>query len=386
MAYAIMRISKIKTIGSMVSKYNHNYRQVEVSNASPDLIDKNEEVVPLPTHTDGSQMRYDEAFRDRLRSLPYYQDHKIRSNQVLGYEVLLTYSRDERVDVEKWKAQSVDWLHKTFDVAGDGKSNVLGAAFHADEAGNVHIHAFVVPVDERGHLNAKRFTNGSRALSSLQSSYADAVKDLGLERGIAGSSQKHQAIQDMYADMNGALGKIPAPLPDETAYQYLERFMDAARTVFLVKNREANEQAWDIVRKADGYRNWKINETKKEVQEIQVEAEQELIQTTKAIKQEKKEKERLNTELDEKRELLTAYEQHMNELKEQMKDIWITELEKRMAANYSNLMSGIGQIRKSDPERADRLDDEIKDAIEIGAAYEKQIQMNAKERESSQEH
>lgn len=331
-------------------------------------------------------MRYDEAFRDRLRSLPYYQDHKIRSNQVLGYEVLLTYSRDERVDVEKWKAQSVDWLHKTFDVAGDGKSNVLGAAFHADEAGNVHIHAFVVPVDERGHLNAKRFTNGSRALSSLQSSYADAVKDLGLERGIAGSSQKHQAIQDMYADMNGALGKIPAPLPDETAYQYLERFMDAARTVFLVKNREANEQAWDIVRKADGYRNWKINETKKEVQEIQVEAEQELIQTTKAIKQEKKEKERLNTELDEKRELLTAYEQHMNELKEQMKDIWITELEKRMAANYSNLMSGIGQIRKSDPERADRLDDEIKDAIEIGAAYEKQIQMNAKERESSQEH
>ena len=154
MAYSFLRIEKIKTMGSMVSKYNHNYRKEEIDNVIPGMEHKNDDLVPLPEKADGTGMDYAEAFRDRIASLPYYKSHRIRSDQVKAYEVLLSYSKDEGVDVEQWKAQSVKWLHDTFDRAGDGRSNVLSAIYHGDETGNGHIHAIVVPIDERGRLNA----------------------------------------------------------------------------------------------------------------------------------------------------------------------------------------------------------------------------------------
>ena len=85
-----------------------------------------------------------------------------------------------------------------------------------DEVGSPHIHAFVVPIDERGRLNAKRFTDGSRAMSALQSSYADSVKETGLKRGVSGSSARHQDIRMMYANMNNAM-VLPDIKKGETA-------------------------------------------------------------------------------------------------------------------------------------------------------------------------
>lgn len=42
MGYCFMSTSKIKTMGTLASKYNHNYRKVDVANADRDLTDNDE--------------------------------------------------------------------------------------------------------------------------------------------------------------------------------------------------------------------------------------------------------------------------------------------------------------------------------------------------------
>lgn len=132
----------------MTSKYNHNCRLVEISNAIPELAYKNEDLIPLPK-VNGRELSYREAFQQRIKSIPYYKNHKYRRDAVLGYDILLTYSRDDNVDVEEWKKRSIQWLKDTYNIAGDGKDNVLHAVFHGDEVGNPHIHAFVIPINKK---------------------------------------------------------------------------------------------------------------------------------------------------------------------------------------------------------------------------------------------
>ena len=366
MAYSFMSISKIKTMGSMVSKYNHNYRKADVTNANPELAHLNEELIPLPKNEDGTEMRYDEAFRERISGLPYYKDHKIRKDQVQAYEVLLTFSRDESIDTEQWKKQSMEWLHQTFDKAEDGKSNVLGAVYHADETGNVHIHAFVVPIDERGHLCAKRFTNGSRQLSNLQTSYADAVKDLGLERGLYGSTAKHQVIRKMYADLNNAI-KIDDPMEGETAAEYKARIIDQAETLYATRKKAADDYMVSARRKTDEYTMRQKNEITEEIERVK-------LLYSSDIQSLKGEKKKLDKQRDQAKEELSAYQAQVDELAQQMYELKtslkITEDDHIKAVKASRIEAGIEIIRTEDPERADRLQNDIEYAIQRAEARE----------------
>lgn len=360
MGYAFMHIDKIKTTGNMVSKFNHNYRKEQIDNVIPGMEHLNEELIPLPAGPDGSKMDYAEAFRDRMNSLSYYSDHRIKSNQVLGYEVLLTYSRDESVDVEEWKTRCVDWLHKTFDHAGDGRSNVLSAVFHGDETGNVHIHAFIVPIDERGRLNATRYTNGSRQMSLLNDSYADAVKDLGLERGLAGSSAQHKTIRKMYADLNHAKNSVPDPLPGESAADYKKRIIEQAETLYIAGMRKADDYMVKTRRNADQYRINSLNEARAEIQE-----EKEMIMGTMKAAEMKRDK--LNEEIQ-------AYQKEMDALAQQMYDIKIkmnvTDETLDNAVKAKRIQTGIELISREDPERAERMEQDLDYAIAKAQARE----------------
>lgn len=366
MGYAFVSVSKLKNAGNMVSKYNHNFRKVEVTNAIPEREGMNEVLVPLPQKEDGTEMRYDEAFRQRISELPYYEGHKIRKDQVLGYEVLLTYSRDESVDVEEWKKRSVGWLEETFNVAGDGKPNVLSAVFHNDETGNVHIHAFVVPIDERGHLNATRFTNGSRAMSDIQSSYAASVKDLGLERGLAGSSATHQMIRKMYADMNAA-AKLPEVEIGETAIDYRRRIQEAAETMFLTRHKAAGDFERESRRRADEYRLGKVREAREEI-------EIERSRHAGAMALAREQRKAIERELAEKKEQVKVYQGQLDELTQQMYEIrtsiTLAEEEKENATFGGRIKLGVELVRIDDPSRADRMENDIEEAIARAKARE----------------
>ena len=148
MGYCFMTIEKVKDKGTLARKYQHNYRTGKVPNADPTLLHRNEELVKLGGKT------YVEKFDEIITRLKE-QNPKIRKNAVLALEIVTTFSREdiETVDVEKWKSDQVKWLRENFnpnpEEFGD---NVVSVMFHGDEAGNVHCHSVIIPIDDKGKL------------------------------------------------------------------------------------------------------------------------------------------------------------------------------------------------------------------------------------------
>ena len=81
------------------------------------------------------------------------------------------------------------------------KDRVVAAVVHRDEA-TPHLSAFVVPLTQDGRLSAKEFIGGRSKMREDQSTYAESVKKLGLERGIEGSRATHQTVQHYYESIN----------------------------------------------------------------------------------------------------------------------------------------------------------------------------------------
>lgn len=229
MAYAIMRIEKIKTEYELNSRYDHNYRIYDVANADPSLEEENKEIVDLMGKT------YLRAFDDEITRMRMEGNmDKVRSNAVLGLEVMLTYSRDkESLDVEHWIDENVKWLQKTFNppdmviTKGNGEQiysdNVKSVVVHMDEI-TPHIHAFVVPIDGTGKLNAKYYLKDRRRMIELQNEYHKAMKQFDLQRGIEKSVTRHQDTTTYYRSLKEAVSaKLPEPRENETIYEYKER-------------------------------------------------------------------------------------------------------------------------------------------------------------------
>ena len=110
MGYAIIGVNKINSLAKLNAASEHNLRQVDVPNADKDMAYKNDELVL----TNGKS--YGELYRERISSLEYYKDHKPRSNAVIALEVRLSFSHEdsEKIDIEKWKKDNVEWLRGYF--------------------------------------------------------------------------------------------------------------------------------------------------------------------------------------------------------------------------------------------------------------------------------
>ena len=222
MGKCFMTLEKIKNYNQMSGKYKHNYREIEVLNADPDKKDLNEELVSL------NGKNYKQAFTERVQELGYGTDKKIRTDAVLGFEVITTFSREdaETVDLEKWKENNVKWLREHFNACPEKYGdNVVSVMYHADEPGNVHCHAFIIPIDDKGHLNARYYVRSRQKMIEMQDSYGELMKkEHNLDRGIHGTKATHKDIKKYYAALNAAIEKeLPAVKDTETATEYRER-------------------------------------------------------------------------------------------------------------------------------------------------------------------
>jgi len=204
--YAVLRVAKLKTMGEIGQLGKHNERTRETRNADDARLGDNVRLAGTGDWCADAQARLDDA-------------PTIRSNAVLAMEHVLTASRefyhqgDERARaarLDDWTARSMAWLRDTY-----GEQNVVAAVLHKDEQ-TPHIQALVVPIDERGRLNAHAYTGGRAMLARMQDSYAAAVRDLGLERGVKGSVADHQTVREFYAKI-----MEPTPAP-EIVKQHLE--------------------------------------------------------------------------------------------------------------------------------------------------------------------
>ncbi|MDF5728912.1 MAG: MobV family relaxase [Rhizonema sp. PD38] len=223
MAYTVCRIQKIKDWGTLASSELHTTRERNTPNADPAI--HNIRLIGEKSDPDLVTM-----FKAKIGN------QKIRSNAVLGVEFVLSASAEyfrpddpsiagtynqERLD--DFAFFTTKWLKQSW---GD---RIVRCELHLDEV-TPHIHAYLVPLDERGKLNCRALFGGTRErLSELQDSFAAAVAPLGIERGIKGSTAKHTKIKEYYASVNRQSlnldleQTLPTATQTESAIAYRER-------------------------------------------------------------------------------------------------------------------------------------------------------------------
>lgn len=192
MAFAIMRCKKLGSMGSAASALNHCYRERETPNADPVKTPKNDHQAARSTT---------EAMGKLKQLLP----EKRRKDAVLLVEYVLTASPEwwksaSQEQQAQFFARSKEWLADKY-----GADRIVTATIHRDET-SPHMSAFVVPLTRDGRLSAKEFIGDREKMRQDQTSYAERVASLGLDRGIEGSRAKHQTVKAYYA----ALERQPA--------------------------------------------------------------------------------------------------------------------------------------------------------------------------------
>lgn len=218
MPYAIARVEKVKSLGSLRGLGAHHMRTAPTPNADPLATPSNRVLV-------GSGNPY----ADVKALLP----EKVRKNAVLAMEHLLTASPEyfrpnapekagtyDPERMEAWAASALEFLRERY---GD---NLASAVLHLDEA-TPHIQALVLPLRPDGKLDANTLF-GPEQLRDLQDCYADKLAPLGLQRGIEGSKAKHESIKAFYGRVKAPVPELPKvstpapePMPERTLLEHL---------------------------------------------------------------------------------------------------------------------------------------------------------------------
>jgi hypothetical protein len=193
--YAIMRSKKLASMGCVAASLKHCYRERDTPNADPARTSRNEHYAARST---------DEAMGKLRELLP----KKRRKDAVLVVEYLMTASPEwwKRATPEAQRAffqRARQWLGDKY-----GEQNIIAATVHRDET-SPHLTAFVVPLTKDGRLSAKEFIGNKTQMSRDQTSFAECVSDLGLERGVERSRAKHVTIRQYYARSNAPTPPLP---------------------------------------------------------------------------------------------------------------------------------------------------------------------------------
>lgn len=238
MSFAILRTAKLKSFGEIGGSLSHNYRDRPTPNA-------NEEMALANWHYLDTSSEAMEAIKSRL-------PEKYRKNAVLCVEHLITASPQW----SGWGTQketdffnrSLDWLKSLY-----GSENLVAASVHRDET-TPHLVAYVVPVDDTtGGLNARRWLGGRDLLSQMQTSFANQVKDFGLERGLEGSKARHTTVKQFYAEIQKPIPKkeikpinikrFDGDLPEKKMFESAESYAQKVVDVVFDDARMQVEQA-----------------------------------------------------------------------------------------------------------------------------------------------
>jgi hypothetical protein len=189
--YAIIRHAKLHTVGNLTASGEHTFRERDTPNADPEMTKHNSHYLAQNTA---------ELVENVKSKLP----EKVRKNGVICLEYLVTASPEFFVHSSAEKRddyfrEAREWL-----VQRHGEKNIAYVGIQLDES-TPHMVAYVVPIDPKGRLNASHFTGSRMKLSEYQDSFANAVEQFGLKRGIKGSKAQHQQVKRHYGMINQAL-------------------------------------------------------------------------------------------------------------------------------------------------------------------------------------
>ena len=172
------------------------------------------------THLNRELVRFPEGVSNRTEAIQHRIDtaglrRKVGKNQTKAIRVILTGTHEQMMKIandgrlNSWIDANLKWLRDTF-----GNENLVSCVLHMDEK-TPHLHATVVPIVTGERVRRKRegekkyeTKSGPRLsaddvmrrtkLHEYQNSYAKNMKSFGLQRGIVGSTAKHQVNSDYY--------------------------------------------------------------------------------------------------------------------------------------------------------------------------------------------
>ncbi|MBD2254730.1 MobV family relaxase [Nostoc parmelioides] len=246
-ALAILRVEKLKSFGNIGGSEKHTARLQQTPNADP--TKQNIRLIG-----DGDERSLEDVVKELIQSKTKYQPRK---DSVLCSEIFLSASPeyfrpDSPSKAGVWDLDRMQdftntartWLEENY------SDKCVRAELHLDEA-TPHIHAYVVPINEKTkRLSYKEMFGGSQAqgrlkLSKLQDSYAKALAPLGIQRGIKGSQATHTKVKEYYQAVNSEpltleLNRL-APLRGETAQQLFER-IQADPTIQAINHQLADRK------------------------------------------------------------------------------------------------------------------------------------------------
>ncbi len=180
----------------------------------PDNADKTR------THLNKELISFPDGVRNRTDAVQYRIDHavlhrKVGKNQTKAIRIILTGSHEQMMKIvqsgklDQWTNANLKWLRDTF-----GEDNVVSCVLHMDEK-TPHLHATVVPIvtgerKRKSREGEKKYRTqtgprlsaddvmGRARLSTYQNTYAEAMREFGLQRGVVGSTAKHQSNGEYY--------------------------------------------------------------------------------------------------------------------------------------------------------------------------------------------
>lgn len=189
------------------------------------------------THLNRELVSFPDGVRNRTEAIQYRIDHagltrKVAGNQCKAIRIILTGTHEQMMKIQeegrldRWMEVNLKWLHETF-----GKENVVSCVLHMDEK-TPHLHATIVPIvhterQRREREGEKKYNTKSgprlstddvlkRAkLREYQNTYAAAMSEFGLKRGIVGSTARHIATSTHYKQQMQQLEENIANLQEE---------------------------------------------------------------------------------------------------------------------------------------------------------------------------
>ena len=180
----------------------------------PDNADRNR------THLNRELIAFPDGVKNRTEAIQYRLDNaglhrKVGKNQCKAIRIILTGTHEQMMKIQdsgrldKWTEANLKWLRETF-----GTDNLVSCVLHMDEK-TPHLHATIVPIvttdrkrREREGETKYNIQSGPRLsaedvfrrakLHEYQNTYAAAMKEFGLKRGIVGSTARHIDTSDYY--------------------------------------------------------------------------------------------------------------------------------------------------------------------------------------------
>ncbi|MEO1433498.1 MAG: MobV family relaxase [Cyanobacteria bacterium J06633_8] len=249
MPLAVCRIQKIKSWGMLKGNEAHTIRERDTPNANPEVT--NIRIIGSSNNIDLATLVKEKIGKQ-----------KIRSNAVLAVEMLLSASASyfrpqapheagvyDKQRLDKFVEATVNWLQSSWG------ERIIRAELHLDEI-TPHIHAYLVPLDERGKLNCRGLFGGRIKLSQLQDSFGNAVAHLGISRGIKGSTATYTTLKKYYAAVNQDSRLLnleqffPKAQVNETSEEYRQRIIEILTPEFETINYQLNERSRLLQQKA----------------------------------------------------------------------------------------------------------------------------------------